>query len=389
MKTLRCTLVAGALAAAFSAHAEISFNGFASIGAGTLSNDSVSYNGYDSDFSLAPDTNIGLQFSSQLSDKISVTAQLLASGNNDYSVGAEWIYFSYAISDDWEVRAGRLRAPLFFYSDYLDVGYAYPWIRPPVETYRFPFDTVDGIDTLYNTSVGNWDLSWHGYYGRLSDSTPIAGQDVDFELKNFTGINLTASYDWLTLRAAYNRADLSFPGQINVLVPLIDSLNTAGFGSLAALISPGYENTGEFISLAANIDYNDWLMLTEFTLLNMEQQTMQSDDTAWYITLGRRFDEFTLHLTYAQEKDDPDFSVSNVIPVGIAPQLDALKAAFDNNVIANEKNTTVTLGLRYDFAPSTAFKVEISRISQESEGDLGFQYDNSATLVSAAFELVF
>lgn len=39
----------------------------------------------------------------------------------------------------------RLRTPQYAHSDALDIGYSYPWVRPPVEMYNLPLDNYEGF----------------------------------------------------------------------------------------------------------------------------------------------------------------------------------------------------------------------------------------------------
>ena len=213
---LGCILCAGLVTG--TAQADININGFASVGGGWYNGDTTnaSYDGFDQHFSADPVTKLGLQFSSVVNDKMTATGQLLAKGRNDYNIEAAWAYLSYAVNDDLDVRAGRLRAPFFPYSDFLDVGYAYPWITPPSDVYRFVFDTVEGMDLLYRAEHGEWSATYQAYYGRLTDETSLGGEEVDLDLENFAGLNVTLNREWLTLRASYNRAKVNVGGSTQI-----------------------------------------------------------------------------------------------------------------------------------------------------------------------------
>jgi hypothetical protein len=132
--------------------AEINITGFASINAGkvlsgsgvpqyvvepTFLADYPLVSTYDEDIDFAPESLIGLQFSADLLDGLSVTAQLVSRGANDFKAKFEWAYVSYELNENWTIQAGRKRLPLFYYSDFFDVGYAYTWIRPPADNYTW------------------------------------------------------------------------------------------------------------------------------------------------------------------------------------------------------------------------------------------------------------
>ena len=341
--------------------AEMKFNGFISVGGGSLIDDDDldSYIGFDDNWNTDPDTTFALQVSANLTDKVRATGQFIAHGNNDYELEAEWAYVTYSVSDNWDVRVGRLRSPFFAYSDFLDVGYAYPWIRPPEQVYRFLFTTVEGVDSIYTTSLGDWDSVFQVYFGRLTDDTRIAGSSVPIDLESFTGVNWTLSNDWLTVRATWNQADTSI-GTPDALLPLYDSLNQLGFGSVADALEVTDEQAA-FWGIAALVDHNDWLISVEYTEILIEDQALFGDDQAWYLMVARRFGDFTIHATYQAQESDEDLDFVDVIPAGLAPALDGLRAVVIGTV-GNSDDEVFALGIRYDFAASTAFKIELADI---------------------------
>src|SRR5690554_1809192 len=124
-RAIRASVIAGLVVAPFSpAMAEIQWNGFLSVGGGMTFDDDEAFAGYDNDLSFAPDSILGLQASSDLGENLSVTGQLVARGSTS-DVKAEWLYLSYQFNPNLRINVGRQRMPLFLYSDYMDVGYAY------------------------------------------------------------------------------------------------------------------------------------------------------------------------------------------------------------------------------------------------------------------------
>jgi len=124
-RAIRASLIAGLVAVPMSpAMAEIQWNGFLSVGAGMTFDDDEKLAGYDNDLSFAPDSILGLQASSELGENLLVTGQWVARGDTS-EVKAEWLYLSYQFNPNLRINVGRQRMPLFLYSDYMDVGYAY------------------------------------------------------------------------------------------------------------------------------------------------------------------------------------------------------------------------------------------------------------------------
>ncbi|MDZ7904218.1 MAG: hypothetical protein U5L01_17565 [Rheinheimera sp.] len=109
------------------------FNGFASIKAGMTSAEDENLYGYDNSVDYKNESLFALQAQSELGNDLSVTAQLVSRGSDDFSLEFEWAFLTYQINDEWRVNAGRLRTPFYKYSDFRDVGYAYDWLRTPAK----------------------------------------------------------------------------------------------------------------------------------------------------------------------------------------------------------------------------------------------------------------
>lgn len=362
IRTRVATSVALAMLYCSSANADLTFNGFASFVAGKYSEDDASYLGYDNDVSFSPDTMIALQVGSQLNDEVSITTQFVAKGYNDYDLEVELAYLTYKIQGNWDARIGRIRAPFFYYSDFLDVGVAYPWISPPEEVYRMPFTSFDGVDTLYRGVHGDWSSTWQLFYGSISEDLELAGQTLTVEGDDLMGINVTIGNDWVTFRAGYVQGDVSqeIP---DAMALYFATLSGAGFGTLAAHLDPRTDNTANYAAIAAIVDYNDWLMNVEYTSISWDRPSFVYNDSAWFVMLGRRFGDITAHITYANREDDPEFE-ANTIPTGIAPQLDQLSAILDS-FYQNDSVSTITVGVRYDVDASIAVKLDVTNMDNE------------------------
>ncbi|MGI5310395.1 hypothetical protein [Rheinheimera sp. WS51] len=75
--------------------ANTTINGFASVKAGITTGSDEQLYGYDDTIDFKNESLIALQVKSDLGDKLSVTAQLLGRGSEDFEVGFEWAFISY------------------------------------------------------------------------------------------------------------------------------------------------------------------------------------------------------------------------------------------------------------------------------------------------------
>lgn len=216
--TFKVSLLAAAvgLAAGSAMATELRIDGFANIVAGQMISDSEdgSLYGYDEDLSFSPETNYGIQFRGDLDDGLSITGQIVGRGNEDYDAKVTWAYLTYEISDELSLKAGRSRVPYFMYSDFLDIGYAYHWIRPPQAVYDLGFENQDGITLDYLTEIGDWSSRVTVMVGRSDSDVDLDGDGTNesrIRILNQVGGAWSVNYDWFTARIAYFTSRVDIP----------------------------------------------------------------------------------------------------------------------------------------------------------------------------------
>jgi hypothetical protein len=338
-----------------SAQAEIAFNGFANIvGGQTTSSDEKLY-GYDDSFNFKNGSLFALQASSDLGNGLGVTAQIISRGSEDWDPDFEWAYVSYDATDELRFLVGRQRVPFYMYSDFLDVSYAYPWITPPEGVYSVPFDSFDGVGAIYSTSLGEFDTSVQFIYGGYDGE--VEGTAGEFD--DLMGLSLTLNRDWLTLRAGYLQANMN----IAIDAEGLDSLwQGAGFPDVASHFIVE-DDTGQFIEFGFQVDYENILLIGEYTQLKLDNAPLADADNNYYVMAGYRFDNILVHATYGGRDADKD-AITTDVPTGVG--LDPLIAG--TNAVINElseEHTYYTLGLRWDFHDSAALKFEYTSYSDD------------------------
>lgn len=356
---MRKALLSCAICAALplaSAQAEVTFHGFANIVAGQASSGDTQW-GYDDDIDFKQDSLFALQASTDLGEGLSATAQIISRGENDWEAEFEWAYIAYDINEHTRLLAGRQRAPLYMYSDYLDVSYAYPWITPPEGVYNLELSKFDGLSITHTFSLGEFDTSAQAFFGSDNDDTNVQGIEVNTNFDDIWGATLTLNRDWLTLRTAFLELDLTIP------IPVFDQLaaawrDVATFDHVAdALVIS--EDTAEFFEFGAVIDYHNWLFIAEVTRINYDNMPLETEESM-FVTAGYRFDDVLVHLTYGVDENTIN-SVGERLPLGVSPELDQLVGfTMQGLEFRNEDSSYYTLGARWDFHPSAALKVEFS-----------------------------
>ncbi|XQW83829.1 porin [Thalassotalea piscium] len=356
MKKTTNFLLLSALIASLPASADIAFNGFASIVAGgTVSGNDRLWGYSDSDY-FKSGSVFGLQASSDLSEGLSLTAQIIARGADDWDPKFEWAYLGYRVNDNFKVLIGRQRTPFYMYSDFLDVSYAYPWISPPVGVYNLPVDSVDGISAIYDFDMGDFSSTLHVIYGNNTDEVTLFGESVKPDFKNITGASFTTTKDWLTLRAAYFTAKNTIP--ISSTKPLAQGWQMTPFPEIANSITL-YEKDTSFAEVGFQFDFENFFVVGEYTELQIKDSFYPKEKSS-YIMAGYRFSDKVAHITFGQDKSSAKI-ITGAVPYGLDSTLDYLKAQTDGLSDSREEDSNyITVGLRWDFHDSAAFKLEYS-----------------------------
>ncbi|WP_278382934.1 porin [Pseudoalteromonas distincta] len=376
MKKLSVAVAVCAVLASSYASAEVRINGFASIvGGKSLDSDQTLY-GYDDDISFKNESKFALQLSADLQEKLTATAQIIARGEDDFDATFEWAYVTYEYSDELQFSAGKMRVPFYKYSDFLDVGYAYRWVRPPRSVYGIPFSTYEGLSVVYNNQLGDWDSTLQGFYGAFDGDIDVFGDSLPAELNNLGGINWSLSYEWFSARAAYIVADTSISSNDSDLIGLVEVLNTNGLTSTANdLITDEDETT--FVGIGFSIDYDNFLFDAEYTQFEVEGSIL-AEQSQYYASAGYRIDDVIVHFTYEKNDDKHDSSRFNTLES--IPLLNTT-VNFALESMRAESNV-YTIGARYDFHPSAAFKIDFSRFDDDIT-------DTETDIVAVGVDLVF
>jgi hypothetical protein len=372
MLRIKPTLLAVAILASAQASAsddDLRINGFMSVGVGMLSTDDIAASGFDTDANFSTDTIVALQISKQINETTSATTQLVSRGTESYDTNSAWAYVTYAIDSDTDVRAGRLRTPFFYYSDFLEVGYAYNWVRPPEEVYSLDaLASVNGIDVTHRFNMGSTDGSVQTYFGRLDTSYAVIGEAYELELKNFGGVVLNLNRGNFGTRLSYHRADVYGD---------LDATGTRALDGLVAFATSvgrgdDFDITGQttqFVEAAGTWENGDYAVIAEYTALRHGTASML-DANAFLVTGAKRFGTTTVHATYTTRRDLTDG--------------DALQKSLQTNAQVHEQS--YILGARYDYDTGTAFKFEVQ---YQDEKTIGGVDGKSGMLYSAAIDLVF
>ena len=313
------------------------------------------------------DSRLGIQISAKVNSKVDITGQLLARGREDnYNMKADWAFVTYHVTDPLAIRAGKVKLTTFLISDYIEVGYAYPWIRPPQEVYSAnPISTINGVDMLMRLNFGDATFLFQPYYGTSQGAQALVPQEVlpplavgtvvyaDFSADRMLGVNMSLGTDIFTLRAGY----------LQTLV------SAAAFGVR--------EDNVTFGSAGGTLDWHNVVVYGEYFERKIEGRANLAfpNQKGFYTTLGYRIGKFLPNVTYAK-LDKNVQSTDLPPPAGGTPLL----------------QSSTTLGLRYELGTGAALKLEAQQIKPEAGTRgllIGAPEDNKAMVYGVAVDVVF
>lgn len=395
-----CLFLLSIIASSATASTTIDFSGFGSIVASKTttkknSNSSPNFGFMSTSANMRDLSLLGLRTTVSFDDKLAFTAQAVMNGRDDFKPTFDWAFVSYDFGQGWQLSVGRTRTPLFMYSSYQDVAYAYQWLAPPYSVYGLPqFKSVDGVKLRYFSMLGDWSSDLQVWGGTIEDEMQSNDLQGVLSVENNVGIAWDLERDWLRLHSVY-----MYGGKTNFdltshpsLADLLGGLQQLGQTQLVKALE-WKDVRGHFAGLGVGMDFEQFFINAEGTLIYLDDniatsKTMQS----YYLMMGTRIlPTWTLSLTLTHDRDKKHDDLIrqyvqadgqiNFAPFGLP---DA--AGFEALVNALQEYTSkgFVLSARWDFHRSASAKAEY--IAEERKyGGSGIRYRPQAIRIGVDF----
>ncbi len=341
------------------------------------------------------DSRLGAQLDLRLNRQWTAVLQVVSEQglDNSYRPRIEWANVKYQATPDLALRLGRIALPMFLAADYRKVGYAYPWIRPPVEIYNsLAFTSSDGVDASWRWSVGPVRNASQLFYGR--DKVSL-GEGLDAYGRGILGFSNTSDWGALSLRANLIRAE-STTGIGEQLFRAFEAAGPAG-----SAIAQRYRIDHKLATIASvglNYDPGNWFLMAEASRTRTE--TLLGSTRSAYASAGVRLGSFTPYLIAAQVRATSATRDDGLPTRGLPPALAAQAAQLNyglNLLLATiPQQDTRAAGLRWDLASNMALKLQYDRVTPHkgSRGTLinltpAFRSGRTAHVASVALDFVY
>jgi hypothetical protein len=321
------------------------------------------------------DTRLGLQMEVSLGPKADLVAQLVARDQlvHDLNSSVELTYLAWRPDSQWDVRAGRINYDAFLMSDHRNVGYAYPWVRPPTEFYGWiPAFSVDGLDAAYALQAADARWRLKVQTGNSAKVTIPIGEGYDFRAKDMVGISLTRQSESWRLKAAYSH--WSAGDEVPAFAPLhagLDAFAAAGIPGASAEAaslrnSLSFQGTRvTYLTLGASYDDGQWVMQAEAGRSTATTEIVPHGRTG-YFSVGRRMGNWTPLLTVSTSR--PEHAIrpaANSWGPFNAPLRDPALFVLNSNRIEQD---TLSAGVRWEFHRQAAAKLQWDRTTIKPSG---------------------
>lgn len=274
----------------------LKIHGFATAGV-TYTDTDLEYAGgfITKDANTQREAVLGVQMNFAANDKTDFILQMVGRGSEEFDIKSTWSYVRYRASDSVTWRAGRLNIPFFMISDYREVGFAYPWAKPPSEVYdHIFFDSHEGFDAIYTTSVGDIDMDFQILAGVVKNN----GVFATLENTRLGGVNFNLATGPFRVHAGYVEGRLNDDPDSDAATELnqLDQGLQAVSGADGRILSPN--NKADFFSLGIQFDNGSVVAISEFT--RMEVDGLFGDQDSAYLTVGYRIGKWLPYVSIAQ-----------------------------------------------------------------------------------------
>jgi len=358
--------------------AEIKFSGYGSIIAGktlgtvddplnpgqrrdeTLTADFYDVGQYTNDITFKAESIFAVQAVVDFSSDFKATAQLVAKGVDNFEPELDWYYLTYQATDSLTLMAGRRNIPMYYFSEFSEVGYAYPWMRPPSNLYWWQVTQFNGIHAMYDFELGDYSNTLTFFYGNEYSDDNVemlfydelfggSAQTVNEFWTDIVGFNWNISGDNFDVRFVYfqndrDRETIQQDGSIDDFTPFSQT----------------------FLGIGGSVDIQQFTVLFDVNLVDYDD-AQGTEYPTYLISVVYNLDDYQPYISYSKA----DHERSKV------PTEDL------------EEHYISSIGLRYNFLPTASFKVQYDHFVDQGDEATGWAYHGDSDTITMGVDFIF
>jgi hypothetical protein len=336
-------------------------------------------------YSLATDTRLGVQVAHTFNPQWQVAGQVVLRDQDEQTLDntISRAFVSYRPTANLHLRFGRMADATFLMSDYADVGYVYPWIRPPVESYGiFSLRSYDGVDITFSLpdTAGVWRVK--ALAGRIKASIPTGmGENYHLEANDLKGLALIREQGPLKVRIGYSTLHVkNAPAMLSLLTsglnpvianPLVNAFYPAIAAEALSMRDALSSLEGARIGYAsAGMAYDDgaWVAQAEVSDLS-STTTIYPKGQQGYASVGYRMGNFLPYVMIGGSRAPAAAKAETSWGAVLGAQADSLQ---NGTLMAlntqRSSQSTLSLGMRWDFDSRAALKLQLDHVRARDKG---------------------
>jgi hypothetical protein len=307
---------------------------------------------YENRWTVAPESRLGVQVNAKFTDSLSGVVQLMGRSAPGQAVGLEWAYLSHDFAPGWTLQVGRKRLPLYYYSDFQDVGYAHNTIRTSPDVYGWDVVNYNGANLQRLDKWGEWSVRQDLFAGAENSKNNAYNKLFSNDLQrvswsNILGGSVEVNKGWFTARLTYVQSDFEQKDQAT--------------GERVEQPSGAFKGKQRFYGIAVNGDWDDWILRSE----------LASADRSDY---AYKANFHLVSLSYRMG--------SLITTVGVS-------AYGESTPFPDAYNTTAfrtsTVALRYDLTGKSAVKIQFDKLKDKGNS----RFTGDARVLSLSYDFVF
>lgn len=365
---------------AFAEKENVKVSGFGTVATATSDSDRYQFRSDRSQAESAkkgglafkPLSLVGVQLDYSVSDNLDFVGQFVYREQDEQNLDSitQMAFLRYDITPSWQVRAGRLAADIFHFSDTRDVSIAYPWVKVPTEVYGIvPARSFDGGDISYTKPYDNFNLLIKGFWGSgESDFSSDDYNPITFNNLRSIGVEFV-SFNWsLALKHTQTEAD-NDDEDLAVVAASVAQLQPFWSGAIDFAKEVSLKDTTiHYTSVYFNRYFDAWELSGELSYIDSNSIALRPSFNG-FLNLSYLYGAHTFYGLYSFAKTDTYF-LSQEQPGFPINESTAQLAVFVEEVASSlaHHQQTLSLGWRWDLQENLAFKVQLERTDVEARG---------------------
>lgn len=360
--------------------ADWAFSGFGTVGYARSDQPYLYQRFIDEQGSFKRDTVLGGQLDLKLSPEWSATVQATAAPSlkNDqgWALTPSWAFVSWRPGNDWLLRAGKQRIPVYLNSENRDVGQTYDFVRLPAEVYATaPANECTGLYVAHNWLPQAGEATLEAFMGEADLRPRVHSRDLGAIFlpvrTQLSGAALTWRTDKATWRLGVNHAVTRLRNGLDLVTayPYVSIAPGMGYYQVSGVgVGTSSHLVNDVLMLSGDLEVAPgWRVVGEL-MRNVQRHTDLGANTAGgYVAVLHQVGRFTPYASYAALR-------SLGAPKRVAAQLDAsvlpgpgteqLNASqrIASDVMPVYDQAALAIGSSYALTPQSKLKAEWAHV---------------------------